>query len=266
MEALFVAAGSGQRLYVCHAAKGPPRGGVLHVPAFAEEMNKSRRMVTLQARALAAAGWTVLIPDLAGCGDSSGEFAEARWEDWLDDVQRAAAWLHQRCGTAPWLWGLRMGCLLAVEAARHDAALRRLLLWQPPASGKLLLQQFLRLRMASALEQGTHRGVVDALRRQLAAGETVEVAGYELSPALAAGIDAATLDPPPGPGTLLWREVAADAADGLAPAGQSQRDRWAAAGWQLDAAVKAGPAFWQTTEIEVAPGLIEPALPDLGLR
>ena len=86
MEALFIPAASGQRLLVHHPAQGSSRGGVVYVQPFAEEMNKSRRMATLQAQALAAQGWAVAMPDLAGCGDSSGEFAEARWDDWVDDV------------------------------------------------------------------------------------------------------------------------------------------------------------------------------------
>ena len=66
---------AGQRFCVFHPAQGVPRGAVVHVPALFEEMNKSRRMVALQARTLAAAGFAVLRIDLHGCGDSSGELA-----------------------------------------------------------------------------------------------------------------------------------------------------------------------------------------------
>jgi exosortase A-associated hydrolase 2 len=262
LEALFLAAGSGQRLLVCHTAHSAVRGGVVYVPPFAEEMNKARRMATLQARALAAAGWTVALPDLAGCGDSSGELHEVGWDDWIDDVRRCVAWLRERVEGPIWLWGLRLGCLLAAEVAQRDPALRRLLLWQPPAAGKPLLQQFLRLRMASALERGAHRGVVEQLRADLASGRSVEVAGYELPPLLARAIDSATLVAPAGPGMLRWREVASDVDTGLLPAGEPVRARWAQAGWHVDAVVRPGPAFWQTTEIETAPALIEPALPE----
>lgn len=262
MEAFFVPAASGQRLLVHHPAQGSPRGGVVHVQPYAEEMNKSRRMATLQAQTLASKGWTVAMPDLAGCGDSSGEFAEATWDAWIDDVLLAVQWLRARTPGPVWLWGLRMGALLAAAAARRDPTLRRLLLWQPPAAGRTLLQQFLRLRMASSLEQGTHRGAVEAVRSELASGRTVEIAGYELSPVLAQGLEAATLEPPPGPGLLLWREVAADPSIGLLPAGQATRGQWAAAGWRVDADVRHGPAYWQTTEIETAPAMIETDLPD----
>ena len=43
------------------------------VKAWAEEMNKARRMAALQARLLAENGYAVLQIDLHGCGDSSGD-------------------------------------------------------------------------------------------------------------------------------------------------------------------------------------------------
>src|SRR5262245_3855900 len=83
---------TGQRLYLHHRPRpeAAPRGTVLHVHPFAEEMNKSRRMAALHARALAGAGFEVLQVDLAGCGDSSGEFGDATWDDWVADVVDAA--------------------------------------------------------------------------------------------------------------------------------------------------------------------------------
>jgi len=60
-----------------HAAQGAALGSVLYGHPFAEEMNKSRRMAGLQARALARAGYDVLQIDLRGCGGSSGDFGDA---------------------------------------------------------------------------------------------------------------------------------------------------------------------------------------------
>src|SRR5262245_5413710 len=84
---------------------GPPahvlrRGGVLFVPPFAEEMNKSRRQVMLAARALAAAGFGVLLSDLYGTGDSGGEFADGRVAAWRSDLLSGAGALEQE-GFAP---------------------------------------------------------------------------------------------------------------------------------------------------------------------
>ena len=61
----------------------------------------------------------VLLSDLAGCGDSSGDFADASWDLWLEDINQAARWMTARYASAPlWIWGLRSGCLLAAQAGR----------------------------------------------------------------------------------------------------------------------------------------------------
>src|SRR5690606_21241351 len=127
-----------------------PLGVFVHAAAFADEMNKSRRMVALQARRLAGAGYAVLRPDLTGCGDSEGEFGEATWTGWVDDLLAAADWAgRQYPASAPplWFWGHRMGALLACAAAARLPG-SRLLLWQPVTSGRTQLRQFLRLKSA----------------------------------------------------------------------------------------------------------------------
>jgi len=252
------------RFCVLHPAVGPaPRGLVLHVHAFAEEMNKSRRMAALQARALSEAGFAVLQFDLLGCGDSAGDFGDATWARWQDDVVWAAGHLRRRAGAdAPlWLWGHRVGALLVAEAAeaigQHTGAAPNLLLWQPTGSGKTALQQFLRLKAAAQMLDGGGKGVTESLKRELAAGHKVEVAGYRLHPELAAGLEAATLSPPRHAARAVWLEVASGEAPELLPASRSALERWRAAGWAVQASAVAGPAFWQTTEIEDAPALIE---------
>ena len=79
IEALFAPLGRdplSQRLCMWHTPPaGAPRRLFVHVHGFAEELNKSRRMACLQARALAEGGDAVLRFDLLGCGDSDGEFS-----------------------------------------------------------------------------------------------------------------------------------------------------------------------------------------------
>lgn len=136
-----------------------------------------------------------------------------------------------------------------------------LLLWQPTGQGKTALQQFLRLKAAAELLDGGGKGATEALKRELAEGRTVEVAGYRIHPELARGLEAATLTPPPARGArLVWLEVATAPAAGteptLLPASRMAIEQWRSAGWQVDAAAVPGPAFWQTTEIEDAPALL----------
>lgn len=231
-------------------------GAVVYVHPFAEEMNKTRRMAALQARALATEGWFVLQIDLLGCGDSDGEFGEATWSRWVDDVIDAAAWLHNRCGIAPMLWGLRAGCLIAGEAARRIQPSPEFLFWQPVHSGKQFLQQFLRVKLANQLVLGDNpeRLRADDLRRQLASGESVEIAGYMLSPDLALGMAASELLPSPVPTRIAWFEVG-DTPE-LAPAATSRCLAWQAAGTQVQIRAISGPPFWQTQELAECPELI----------
>jgi exosortase A-associated hydrolase 2 len=271
VEAFFLPADEGQRLCIRHppATQGA-RGALLYIHPFAEEMNKSRRMAALQSRALAAAGYAVLQIDLLGCGDSSGDFGDASWDAWVNDVLHAARWLRERHPGAPlWLWGLRAGALLASQAAAHlQPGDRRLLLWQPMVSGKAALQQFLRLKAAAEMQQqGDGAQALQALRTALAAGQAVQVAGYTVSAALAHGLEQATLGLPADPGEeaapaqVAWLEVCSrgDAA-ALLPASAGRADAWRAAGHRVDTRVVAGPAFWQTQEIEDAPALVEATL------
>ena len=69
---VFIDSAAGRVFAIYHRpAEGGSNGpAMLYLPPFAEEMNRSRRMAALQARALAAAGYGVLLLDPYGTGDS----------------------------------------------------------------------------------------------------------------------------------------------------------------------------------------------------
>ncbi len=255
-------AAGGQRFCLYHPAQGVAtrRGAVVYVHPFAEEMNKSRRMAALQSRAFAAAGVDVLQIDLLGCGDSSGDLGDARWSDWVDDVVRAARWLQARSAAPLWLWGLRAGCLVAADAARALNDSTRLLFWQPAASGKLVLQQFLRLKTAADMLGGQARQTLDTLRSQLAAGESVEIAGYRLSAALAGALEDAALTPSLKVQRIEWLELSTREDASLSAASAMKLQQWHDAGVPARSHLVRGPSFWQTTEIEEAPALLTATL------
>lgn len=269
----------GQRLCILYAAQHDgvacvPSGLVLYIHPFAEEMNKSRRMAALQSRALAQAGFAVLQIDLLGCGDSSGDFGDATWERWVNDVVVGIQWLLDKypaeasVGKAPlWLWGLRAGCLLAVDAAKQHGEPCNFLFWQPPASGKPLLQQFLRLKVAGDLLTGQSKGVMESLRQQLGSGLPVEIAGYMLSSGLASGLEQAALLPPGRGDTaplVEWFELSTREDASLSPISAKTVDAWAQAGCHINSHLVNGPAFWQTTEVEDAPLLFDATAAALG--
>lgn len=256
----------GRRFALLHEPhSATPRALVVYVHPFAEEMNKSRRMAAMQSRALAQAGCAVLQLDLLGCGDSAGDFGDASWASWVADVVEACAWLRSRYSAPLWLWGLRAGCLLAVDAARQMKDRCHFLFWQPATAGKPLLQQFLRLKTAGLLRDGGGRAIMDALKADLAADRSVHIAGYWINPALARGLDAAQLVPPDqsdelpqsdGEGRVVWLELSNRDDATLSPAAIAVQTKWRGSGYTVNTAVIPGPPFWQTTEIETAPALV----------
>jgi exosortase A-associated hydrolase 2 len=257
--------GGSQRFCAFHAARGSsPKGALVYVHPFAEEMNKSRRMAAVQSRTFAENGYAILQIDLLGCGDSSGDFGDATWEEWVDDVVRASRWLRSRSAGALWLWGLRSGCLLATEAASRLDEPSRLLFWQPALSGTAVLRQFLRVQWAGEMLSGQTAGGVDSLRQRLEAGETIEVAGYRVSAALAKGLVAADLEPGRDVTGVEWLEVSPNEDRTLNPASSRAVARCRAAGCQVETRVVGGPSFWQTSEIEEAPELIAASLGAVG--
>ena len=246
----------GQRLCVLHRPRTETvRGAIVHVHPFAEEMNKSRRMAALQARAFARAGYAVLQIDLLGCGDSSGDFGDATWDAWLADVARAAAWLRKRHDAPLTLWGLRAGCLVASEAARRHSLEGDLVFWQPMLTGKAMLQQHLRLHTAKEMLEGQAGGGTQRLRDRLTVGETIDIAGYALAPALAAGLEQAALQPALD-GRTVWLEVSTREDGHLLPASAALLERWKASRHDVAARVVKGAPFWNATEIEEVPELI----------
>ncbi len=259
IAAFFLPASPGQRYALLSTpnAPKPVHAAVVFVHAFAEEMNKSRRMAALQARAMAAAGYAVLQIDLLGCGDSSGDFGDATWEAWLADVEVACDWLQQRFAVPLWLWGHRTGCLLANEAANRMGRPANLLFWQPVVSGKQFLQQFLRLKLAGEMLGGESKGVMERVREQLRQGESVEVAGYLLSAALAGGLEKAELLLPHRSGCVEWIEISSKPDGSLSPAAAARLTQWQAIGQDARGRVVIGPAFWQTSEISECPALLE---------
>jgi len=115
MKPFFLRLTQVSRFCLYYPAQGVCNRAVLIVPPFAEELNKSRRIMFLQAQALSQQGCAVLSMDLFACGDSDGELRDAKWNDWKQDLAFAYTYLKQRSGVAVSILSVRLGALLALD-------------------------------------------------------------------------------------------------------------------------------------------------------
>lgn len=253
-----------RRLLLTGFGLGTASRAVIIVPPFAEELNKSRRMLALQGRALGAVGVPCCYLDLSGTGDSDGEFSEARCSRWIDELSALLHCLRSDYGVETVdLLGLRFGAIVANELAR-DAALPigRLVFWQPVTNGRQYLKQFLRTRvMAGVISGSGGRESVTELRTALATTGALEVAGYRLGDELACEIEALELRDLPAVPAIHWIEVHGGAEPALSPA-----SRRFVQGLPVSVETRAvqGEPFWSTVEIGLAPALIEATTQILG--
>jgi exosortase A-associated hydrolase 2 len=267
-EAFFLATDDGQRycLYYPAASGSVCQHAVVFVPPFGDEMNKSRRMLALQAQALARSGVAVLSIDLHGCGDSDGELRDASWDGWKADLAVACDWLSARANVPVSLLALRLGALLALDflvtqadPPRSGPPINQLVLWQPVMNGAQFLNQFFRLRLASDMLSGkaAPSGATATLRLSLQRGETVEIAGYEIPPSLALPLDlldAGMFTSLPCP--VHWFEILPGAGADLGVAKMKIAQQWKQDAVELHLSLLAGTSFWDAQEISICPELL----------
>lgn len=267
VEPFFFDAAPGTRFCLYHAPDPhvEPRGAILYVHPFAEELNRTRRMAALQSRAFAALGYAVLQIDLFGCGDSCGDFHDGDWNLWKSDLALAAGWLAERTSGPLHLWGVRLGGLLALDFAR-SATVDSIILWQPFMSGRACINQFLRLRLARMQESSVPAPgsttapprSTAALRAQLAVHGVIEVGGYEVAVPLVRAIDAcdaAHIRLPPC--TVHWFSSAAAVPSKVAESAARLAERWAADGVALHFHQVAGVPFWAADDTPECPALLQ---------
>ena len=204
---------AGRRIFIlAHHPNNFSGGCVLVCPPFAEEMNKSRRMLTELAQYLAQKDIGLVIPDLYGTGDSEGDFADTSIDQWIDDLACAEKWIESKGWRVESVLGIRLGCLLALSyLATRDMPKRLVIFWQPVLDGARALDQFLRLRVASSL-MADKKETVASLKARVSAEKKLEISGYTISESLVKGMETLKLDivGSNGISKLHWFEVLRD--------------------------------------------------------
>jgi len=236
-----------------------PNGeAVIFVPPFAEEMNKSRRMMGLLGHSLAAKGVLMVIPDLYGTGDSEGGFSDARWSIWLDNVEQLVHKLKEQGIKTVSFTGLRMGCLLINDyISQQKSAIKRVVFWKPVTSGKQMVNQFLRLRVANSMMDGK-KETIETLRGLLVGEGELEIAGYSLNADLIHTLDEKKISAGSFDSSinLYWFEVLASENQPMPMASTKTIQNLVDRGVDVNVQQFVGENFWANQEIAEIPELI----------
>ncbi|HWI13376.1 MAG TPA: hydrolase 2, exosortase A system-associated [Burkholderiales bacterium] len=240
---------------------GGVRGCVLVVPPFAEEMNKTRRMLAELSIRLADRGIVTVVPDLYGTGDSAGDFGVVDWQTWQRDIGSVAAWAAARGMPVDRLLAVRLGAALALDciaSGNLPDTYRHTVFWQPVFDGARFVTQFLRLRTAASLTAAQKESVSD-LRASLQAGQVVDVAGYALSPRLAASVNACAMPEvlPVEFGRVTCIEITRSADVGITAPLAQLCERSVASGGSASTHTVVGEPYWASTEIVSVKGVID---------
>lgn len=247
---------SGRQLLLTAFVPDDARHCVVLIPPFGEELNKSRRMMALQARALSSNGLACCYLDLSGTGDSEGDLGTIRWQDWVAEMHALVSHLTSQFQLDHFDFvGIRLGALLACEIAPVPGS--HIVFWQPVTDGATYVRQLFRLRlMADKLSAAGARSSEADLRNELAQRGHIEVAGYRLGAGLLEDVGQRNLlqllsgcaakklswfevGPHPQPGPAVQRALAQIPGD-----------------FSVNSQVVSGEPFWSTVEIGVAPQLI----------
>ena len=184
LSASFIEGAAGRILLTCHEPDEPSGHAVIVLPAFGEEMNKSRRLVRDTAVRLSDSGYLVVVPDLFGCGDSEGDIEDARLATWLDDLRAVLQWSESRNIDTWSVLVVRAGAML-LEPLLAESTFQRVVGWQP-IDGADTLRDLLRVRSLNLRMSGKSSNSPAALLDDLLQGRSnLTLSGYTLSTELA---------------------------------------------------------------------------------
>jgi len=259
----FFLSGSAGNLFAVYfppASEENHHGDILFVPPFAEELNRSRHMISRQARTFAQQGYGVLLLDLYGTGDSEGRFHEALWPIWKDDLSRARNWLQEKSGKKTALWAMRTGALLALDLLQDQPEFcEKILFWAPVSNGRNFINQFLRIKLAADMAGNEGDSSTKSLLKQLEGGQSLEIGGYELTPEMARSLSTLSLAKlsPPADLKIFWHEISLTDPAKLSPGSERIITKWKDEGIIISAQALKDVPFWSLQEPEWAHSMIE---------
>lgn len=244
---------------------------VLFVPPFAEEMNKSRKMMSQMLTLAAANGFAGYLFDLYGTGDSSGDFVEATWVTWKQNLQlmidRICALSHIE---SLHIISLRTGALLLNDTLNspntdlHNNKIMSVHYWNPVFNATQFVNQFLRLRLAASMVRDTgDKLTVKDLRSQLELEQQLEVAGYMLSHSLIVEMESAQIALPEALNSIELFYYELNSMSAITPGLQKKISEVRVEQSNISTHGIEGAQFWSTQEISLCQALLDLTLTSL---
>lgn len=184
MHSEFIVFGQRRLFLLSNEAPSHHQIATVFLPAFAEEMNKTRHLVSHCRQQLHKAGLSLFQLDAFGTGDSEGDLDQTDVLQWRDDLIGLLQLLQQRGYQAVNFIAMRFGALqlfdLLAQPSTLPLRLHKAVLWQPFMQSSQFLQQFFRLKVAEQMAIG-EKTSQKIMEQQLADGELLEIAGYPLT-------------------------------------------------------------------------------------
>lgn len=190
--ARFVGLNSGQLFTLKVSCQQQPCSkAIVLIPPFAEEMNKSRKMMKASLDAFSDTADGFLF-DLYGTGDSEGLFDETSWDIWKRNIADFLDYLlvnfhYQEIELVTFRTGalLLNDCLDSAPNNQRKWPISAIHYCNPVIKAQQFINQFLRLKLAAEMmrSDGDKRSTKD-LMVELEQQGKLEVAGYMLSDTL----------------------------------------------------------------------------------
>jgi len=255
---------SAARLFCLKTSKKHSKASsvVLIVPPFAEEMNKSRKMMSLLLAKIASDDTCGYLFDLYGTGDSEGDFSQATWDMWRLNLIDMLDYIGAQEGVEQIsIVAIRTGALLvnSVLAEEHavSSKISSVHYWNPVFNASLFIAQFLRLKLAANMmrSNGPKVGVKD-LRQQLQDEGELEVAGYTLNQDLIEGMEAAAFALHPSMARLDLHFYELSALKQITPGLMKKISELGGEADLRFTHVVDGAQFWSTQEVSICEPLL----------
>ncbi len=237
---------------------------VILIPPFAEEMNKSRKIFSSFQHQLSSNKYRTVLFDLFGTGDSQGEFSDATWLLWQQNLIDIIKYVFEKYPEVKINFvALRTGALLLNNSLHqlpnhYSSAIHQIHYWNPVFNASQFINQFLRLKLTGDIIRADgEKLTTKTLKQQLLKQGTMEVAGYQLSADLVEEFEQADASLPKLDNlhNIHFYEISSSAK--ITSALSNYISKLQEHHYQIETHSLTGPKFWVSQEICISQPLID---------